>query len=99
MPGEMHTHEYKGVTVYVDGHLHLFSGVSGPALNVPGHTHAINGVTTISDRHSHPYTMRTIGPTYVDREQYKHYHYFEGNTGYTDGHRHPMSATTFVLGE
>jgi hypothetical protein len=99
VPGEIHTHEFKGVTVFIDGHLHLFSGVSGPAPNVPGHTHAIGGVTSVNGGHSHAFSMQTIGPTYVDRMQYKHYHYFKGTTDTALFHSHPMSATTFVLGE
>lgn len=99
MPGELHTHEFKGVTVYIDGHLHLFSGVSSASPNVPGHTHAISGVTSVNGGHSHAFSLTTMGPTYVDSEQYKHYHYFEGATDIALFHSHPMSATTFVLGE
>lgn len=99
MPGEIHMHKFKGVTVFVDGHVHLFSGVSGASPNVPGHTHSISGVTSVNGGHSHAFSLATIGPTYVDREQYKHYHYFEGTTDLALFHSHPMSATTFVLGE
>lgn len=99
MPGELHTHEYKGVTAYADGHVHLFSGVSSASPNFPGHTHIIAGETTVNDGHSHPYRLISEGPTYVDSARYKHYHYFAGLTGFTRGHDHSMSGTTFVLGE
>lgn len=99
MPDEFHTHKFKGVTVYVDGHVHLFSGVSGASPNVPGHTHVIEGQTAVSFGHSHGFSYMTQGPTYVDREQYKHYHYHEGITDIALDHRHAMSGTTFVLGE
>ena len=99
MPGELHTHRFKGVTVYVDGHLHLFSGVSGASPNVPGHVHSIAGQTTVNFDHLHEFSFLSQGPTYVDRELYKHYHYYEGITDFALGHRHPMSGTTFVLGE
>ncbi len=99
MPGELHTHEYKGVTTYANGHVHLFSGVSGVSPNVPGHTHTIAGQTAVSDGHSHPYRLISEGPVYVARVQYKHYHYYSGVTGFVRGHEHLMSGTTFVLGE
>jgi hypothetical protein len=99
LPGTLHTHEFKGVTVFVDGHLHRFSGVSSESPNVPGHTHIIAGVTTVTDFHSHPYWIVSQGPTYVDRERFKHYHYFSGITAVVLDHDHPMSGTTFVLGE
>jgi hypothetical protein len=99
LPSEIHTHEFKGVTVYVDGHLHLFSGISSASPNVPGHTHDIAGQTSVSLDHLHGFSFVSQGPTYVDRELYKHYHYFQGITGYTFAHKHPLSGTTFVLGE
>jgi hypothetical protein len=99
LPDGFHTHAFKGVTVFVDDHLHLFWGVSGPGPNVPGHTHKIAGTTTVNDGHSHPFRMMSQGPTYVDRERFKHYHYFEGETAVVQNHRHPMSGPTFVLGE
>lgn len=99
MPGEIHTHKFKGVTVYVNGHVHLFSGVSGASANLPGHVHNIAGQTTVNSGHSHDFLFMTQGPTYVDRERYKHYHYYAGVTSFVSGHRHPMSGTTFVLGE
>lgn len=99
MPDELHRHEYKGVTVFVDGHVHLFSGISSASPNVPGHTHTIAGQTTVNDGHSHPYRMISEGPIYVDRARYKHYHFYSGVTGFVRGHDHPMSGTTFVLGE
>jgi hypothetical protein len=43
--------------------------------------------------------MMSQEPTYVDRERFKHYHYFEGETAVVQGHDHPMSGPTFVLGE
>lgn len=95
----LHTHEFKGVTVYVDGHLHLFSGVSSASPETPGHTHIIAGETTTDHGHSHGYSIQTQGPTYVDPGRYRHYHYFTGETYYTWGHAHPMESTTFVLGE
>lgn len=99
MPDGFHTHEFKGVTVFVDDHLHLFWGVSSASPNVPGHTHIIAGITTVNDGHSHPYRFVSQGPTYVDRVHYKHYHYYEGVTAVVLRHDHPMSGTTFVLGE
>jgi len=99
LPGEIHTHKFKGVTVYMDGHVHLFNGVSGASPNVPGHTHIITGETSVNFGHSHGFSLMSQGPTYVDREFYKHYHYYEGITDFALGHRHPMSETTFVLGE
>ncbi len=93
----MHTHQFQGVTTYVEGHLHLFSGVSTPSEDVPGHTHNIIGITTIASGHSHRYFIITQGPTIVGPG--KHYHYFKGATGVTQGHSHPMESTTFVLGE
>lgn len=95
----MHTHQFKGVTVYVDGHVHLFSGVSSASPNVPGHVHNVAGQTSVSLDHFHDYSYNTQGPTYVDQAHYKHYHYHEGITGYSFAHRHPMNGTTFVLGE
>lgn len=96
MPGEQHSHNFKGVTTYVDGHLHLFSGVSSISPDVPGHTHIIEGQTTTNDGHSHGYSIVTQGPTYVDSA---HYHYYEGNTFTVLDHRHFITETTFVFGE
>jgi hypothetical protein len=93
----LHTHQYKGVTVYVDGHLHLFSGVSSASPDVPGHTHTIAGRTTTDAGHSHGYSLTTREPTMVGPG--RHYHYYAGDTDMAMGHRHPMSGTTFVLGE
>lgn len=96
MPGEIHTHKFKGVTVYINGHLHLFSGTSSASPNVAGHTHYLNGNTTINNGHSHPYSLITRFQTDAG---VGHYHYYEGITGYAGGGAHPMSGTTTVLGE
>jgi hypothetical protein len=93
----MHTHAFKGVTVFVGGHLHLFSGVSSASPDTPGHMHLIAGDTTSVAGHSHHYSLVSQGPTVVGPG--KHYHYYVGNTEVTNGHLHPMSGTTFVLGE
>jgi len=95
----LHTHQFKGVTVYVDGHLHLFSGVSSASPETPGHTHIIAGETTTTDGHSHGFSIVTQPPTYVDEARYKHYHYYTGNTYTVRNHFHGMESTTFVLGE
>jgi hypothetical protein len=95
----LHTHAFQGVTVYVDGHLHLFSGVTSASPNVPGHTHTVSGVTTTNSGHWHNFSMQTQGPTYVDSGGYKHYHYYKGNTNVAASHTHGMESTTFVLGE
>ena len=92
----MHTHEFKGVTTYVDGHLHLFSGVSSASPNIRGHTHVVEGTTTTDSGHSHNYSLTTWPQTDVNAG---HYHYYEGATAISEGHDHPMSGTTFVLGE
>lgn len=92
-----HTHAFKGVSVYVGGHLHLFSGTSSASPDTPGHTHIIAGRTTTNAGHAHGYSLRSWEPTVVGLG--KHYHYFTGDTDETQRHRHPMSATTFVLGE
>ena len=99
LSAQLHTHQFKGVTTYVDGHVHFWSGVSSASPNIPGHTHLIAGQTTVNDGHSHGYSITTQGPTYVDAQRYKHYHYYAGDTLYARGHRHGMSETTFVLGE
>ena len=99
MSAMLHTHQFKGVTTYVDGHLHFWSGVTSASPNVPGHTHIVAGETTVNDGHSHSYSLRTYPPTYVDQGHYKHYHYYEGDTHTTLDHHHHMSETTFVLGE
>lgn len=96
MPG-LHTHAFQGVTVFVDGHLHLFSGISSASPDTPGHTHTIAGRTTTDAGHSHSYSLTSQGPTVVGPG--KHYHYYTGDTHFAQGHRHPMSGTTFVLGE
>ncbi len=96
---EMHTHEFRGVTVYEDGHLHLFSGVTSASPNVPGHTHTIAGVTTTDSGHAHRFAFQSGEPTYVDSVGYKHYHDYVGSTNSAVGHSHGMSGTTFVLGE
>ena len=93
----LHTHEFKGVTVFVGGHLHLFSGVSSASPDTPGHMHVIAGDTTNEAGHSHHYSLISHEPTVVGPG--RHYHYYTGNTEVTDGHLHPMSGTTFVLGE
>jgi len=85
--------------VYVDGHLHLFSGVSSASPETPGHTHIIAGETTTTDGHSHGFSIVTQPPTYVDEARYKHYHYYTGNTYTVRNHFHGMESTTFVLGE
>jgi hypothetical protein len=95
----LHTHKFKGVTEYSDGHLHLFSGISSASTEEPGHTHIIAGDTTMADGHSHRYSIRTQPPTYVDAGGYKHYHYFTGRTYNVQNHTHGMESTTFVLGE
>lgn len=95
----MHTHQFRGVSVYVDGHLHLFSGVSSASPETPGHTHIISGETTTADGHSHGFSIQTQGPTYVDTGRYKHYHYYKGQSFNMLGHNHGMESTTFVLGE
>lgn len=92
----MHTHQFRGVTTYVNGHLHLFSGVSSASPDIRGHTHTVAGTTTTDSGHSHSYNLTTKTPTYVNAG---HYHYYEGDTNITNGHDHPMSGTTFVLGE
>ncbi|MFZ5974773.1 MAG: YmaF family protein [Bacillota bacterium] len=92
----MHTHAFKGVTTYIDGHLHLFSGVSSASPDVPGHTHYITGTTTISNGHSHSFNLITHTQTNVNSG---HYHYYQGDTAIVLGHSHPMESTTFVLGE
>ena len=95
----MHTHQFKGVTVYVNGHLHLFSGFSSASPETPGHTHIIAGETTIADGHSHGFSIVTEPPTYVDAARYKHYHHYKGQTFVVQNHSHGMESTTFVLGE
>jgi hypothetical protein len=95
----LHTHQFKGVTVYVDGHLHLFSGVTSASPETPGHTHVVAGQTTTADGHSHGFSIVTQPPTYVDEGRYKHYHYYTGNTYTVRNHSHGMESTTFVLGE
>lgn len=95
----MHTHQFKGVTVYVDGHLHLFSGVTSASPETPGHTHTVSGETTTTDGHSHGFSIQTQPPTYVDEGGYKHYHYYVGQTYNVRNHSHGMESTTFVLGE
>lgn len=94
---ELHTHQYRGVTVYVDAHLHLFSGVTSASPDTPGHTHNITGTTTVDAGHSHRYLLTSAGPTVVGPG--RHYHAYAGDTDMTMNHRHPMSGTTFVLGE
>jgi hypothetical protein len=93
----MHSHKFKGVTTYVDGHVHLFSGVSSMSPDVPGHTHTIEGQTTVDDGHSHGFYIITQGPTKVDSKA--HYHYYEGNTNIVRNHKHFITETTFVYGE
>jgi hypothetical protein len=93
----LHTHQFKGVTVYIDGHLHLFSGVSSESPDTPGHTHNIAGRTTTDAGHFHSYLLISHGPTVVGPG--RHYHYYAGDTAIALQHRHPMSGTTFVLGE
>jgi hypothetical protein len=95
----LHTHPLKGVTVYVDGHLHLFSGVTSASPETPGHTHTVAGQTTTVDGHAHGFSIQTQPPTYVDSGGYKHYHYYKGNTYTVRNHSHGMESTTFVLGE
>lgn len=96
MSGEFHTHAFKGVTVYVNGHLHMFYGVSSANPNVPGHTHIISGNTTINSGHSHSYSLVAHTQTNAGAG---HYHYYEGITDYAAQGAHPMSGTTYVLGE
>lgn len=92
MSARLHTHAFKGVTVFVDGHLHLYHGISSASPDIPGHTHIIAGQTTVNDGHSHGYNIVTEGPHKVNSG---HYHYFNGNTQVTMGHSHGMSSTTF----
>ena len=96
MPPVMHSHRFKGVTTYVDGHLHLFSGISSVSPNVPGHRHFITGITTFNFAHSHPYNLITDTQTNVDSA---HYHFYAGNTYEVLAHHHFIEETTFVFGE
>lgn len=61
--GVPHTHVYSTVTSLNDGHEHLISGRTGPAIPAAGggHYHFFEGVTTINGRtpHRHNYSGRT----------------------------------------
>ncbi|WP_229751921.1 YmaF family protein [Marinithermofilum abyssi] len=54
-----HVHEYRRTTTFDDGHVHHFSGVTGPPIPLPdgGHYHIIEGETTINGKilHTHFY--------------------------------------------
>ncbi|MHB1314305.1 MAG: YmaF family protein [Christensenellales bacterium] len=97
MAARLHTHTFRGVTTYIDGHLHLFFGTTGASPDLPGHTHTVAGRTTMNTGHDHSYSLTTWPPTVVGAG--RHYHYFNGNTGAVQGHSHPMSGTTSVMGE
>lgn len=78
MLGRQHVHEVSGETSYDYGHLHYYSGTTGPARGTgPGHTHHIHVATTIVLEYYHMIDVET-GPAVPG--PYGHVHQFRGIT-------------------
>ena len=50
-------HYYEGTTTFNDGHVHYYSGWTGPPIPLPdgSHYHEFSGQTTYDDGHIHYY--------------------------------------------
>ena len=59
----MHSHQFKGVTSFEDGHRHQIRGVTGLSIPLPNgsHYHEFSGVTSVAGTspHRHRYSGRT----------------------------------------
>lgn len=93
MPNGFHTHNYYGVTSFVDRHDHRFSGRTSREPDTMGHTHIMEGDTTRDDGHAHLYQMRS-GPAIYKNSG--HYHAYQGNTETADLHTHRMQGHTSI---
>ena len=81
----LHTHNYKGVTTFNDGHEHGYVGTTSQAPDIPGHTHRMVGETTFDDGHSHGYSLQTSPPLPAGNG---HTHYYQSETTFNDQHIH-----------
>jgi hypothetical protein len=95
MPDGLHSHNFRGVTTFNDGHVHRYGGMTSSDPNVRGHTHSMAGETTYNDGHIHRYSLQT-GPEI--RVGTGHTHYYRAATTFNDGHVHYLYGYTSVYG-
>ena len=97
LPDELHTHRFIGLTTYVSGHNHVFSGVTSANPDTPGHVHTMRGGTTYDAGHDHAYGL-TTGPA-VDVGT-GHLHNFAAETSTAaipNVHSHAMRGRTSIF--
>jgi len=89
----LHSHYFRGVTSYNDGHIHRYSGTTSQDRDTPGHVHTMTGETTFEDGHVHSYSLMTGAPIPVANG---HTHYYKAATAFNDGHTHNLTGYTTV---
>ena len=84
----LHVHTYTEVTSCNDGHCHIMTGISGPAMRRPdgSHVHLVQGRTSFKDNHYHEYCVYS-GQS-IDLPGGYHVHPFCLRTTLDDGHLH-----------
>lgn len=95
MPDGLHSHDFRGVTTYTNGHVHRYTGTTSAAPNVPGHTHFMAGETSVSDGHTHRYGLYTGPDIQADGG---HTHQYQGATALNDRHVHYLYGYTTTYG-
>lgn len=85
MPGNLHSHEYRGNTTYNDGHVHMYYGSTSQVPDTPNHMHIMMGETSYNDGHTHRYSLYTSPSIKVGNG---HTHYYQAGTSFNDNHLH-----------
>jgi hypothetical protein len=90
----IHTHQFKGVTSFDDGHSHQYAGTTEPAPSGVQHTHRYFTSTSVEDRHRHQ--IRGVTGLSIPLPNGGHYHEFSGVTTVAGAspHRHRYGGRT-----
>jgi hypothetical protein len=91
----IHRHHFSGVTSFMGGHDHRYTGTTEPAPTGVQHTHGYFTVTSLDDGHKHE-IRGTTGPAIPLPGGVGHYHNFHGETTVNGvhPHSHKYSGTT-----
>ena len=90
----VHTHEFRGVTSFDDGHNHHYAGTTEAAPSGVQHTHRYFTFTSVDDQHNH--VINGVTGLAIFLPDGGHYHEFSGVTTVDgeDPHRHRYEGNT-----
>jgi hypothetical protein len=92
-----HQHIYRGITLNIDNHCHIYGGKTEDMVYYPGnHGHSLRGETGQANDHRHAFHCIT-GPAVEG--QGGHYHYFQCYTSPVEGHKHQYQGSTVACFE